>query len=148
MPGCYCSSTSRKQTFHIAKTRAVKLGQQSDKLHFLQALGHISSSHMGGYSATATMHFPAVAEKAGEPAATGKWLCLTLIHAAAQAALQSKALGISCPPCSATWLSCMQDALLQKGWKQALSLHKRIRNHEVDPQRVQAATSAPLSPWL
>lgn len=45
MPGCYCSSTSRKQTFHIAKTRAVKLGQQSDKLHFLQALGHISSSH-------------------------------------------------------------------------------------------------------
>lgn len=73
-------------------------------------------------------------------AATGKRLCL--------APDTCCCAGISDPPSSAPGLSCTQEALLWKGWKQALSLHKRITNHQLDPQRVQAAALAPPPLWL
>lgn len=135
--------TSTKDAFHIAETRAVKLGQQSEMLRFLQALGYILSSPVGSHSATATRPFPAGAGEA-ESLCSGREMALpdpdTCCCAGSPATQGS---GTSCPPCSATGLSCTQEALLQKVWKEAPSVHKRIRDHELDPPGSSGCSDSP-----
>jgi len=118
MPSCYRSSTHlQRASFSHSQDQSHEAGA-AEMLHFLQASVYILTSPMGSYSATATMHSPAAAGKAGElvqQQGNGATRPPTHAAAAARGALQSKAQGISSPPCSATRLSCTQEALVQKG---------------------------------
>lgn len=67
MQGCSCPITHlQRATFPHSQAQSHEAGAALKDVAFLQTW-HLQLSHMGSYSAMATMHFPAAAGQAEEP---------------------------------------------------------------------------------